>query len=644
MNKLLTRFTPIEAALLLLLTLAEFGCGGAVNKASQTETSSSSSSITITVSPATATVQAGALQQFTAVVSGTANTALTWAVNNTPGGNSTVGTISSSGVYAAPTSVSSPTVTVTATSVADTTKSASSTVNLTAAPPGVNVSIAPTSVSLSAGGTQQFTAAVSGTTNTAVTWTATGGTIASSGLYTAPSTTGSYTIQATSVADSTKSASATVAVSAASGSVSVAITPTSVSVAGGATQQFSATVSGTSNSAVNWLVNNTTGGSSTVGTISSAGLYSAPACSSLTGVTVTAQSVYDTSKTASSSVTLTSASSSSSDRYVSPSGSDSNNGSACSPWASIEHATAAAQPGWTVHVAPGTYTAAVTTSVSGTASARIRFISDTRWGAKIKTTGAYQVWNNTANYIDIVGFDISGDGNQGILNYASNVRVIGNHVHDIIVPNIGCNEGGAGIDHASYTASNNDTIGNLVDHIGTTNSQSCGQGIYHAVPGGHIFNNIVNNVTQYGIQLWHAATNVSIANNLAFNCSYGGIMVGAGDAGATTADNVIVTNNIVLNDTYYGIREEGSTGTHNVYANNLALGSSTQIYLQNGLSATNTVSADPKFVNYQANGSGDYHLSSGSPAIDHGTSQVAPTDDLDGAPRHAGAGIDSGPY
>jgi len=415
-------------------------------------------------------------------------------------------------------------------------------------------------------------------------------------------------------------------------------------VAGGATQQFSATVTGTSNSAVNWLVNSTPGGSSTVGTISSAGLYSAPACSSLTGVTVTAQSVYDTSKTATSSVTLKSASSSSSDRYVSPSGSDSNNGSACSPWLTIEHAAAVVQPGWTIHVAPGTYTAAVTTSVSGTASARIRFISDTRWAAKIKTTGAYQVWNNTANYIDIVGFDISGDGNQGILNYASNVRVIGNHVHDIVVPNIGCNSGGAGIDHASYTSSNNDTIGNLVDHIGTTNSQSCGQGIYHAVPGGHILNNIVNNVTQYGIQLWHAAANVSIANNLVFNCSYGGIMVGAGDAGATTADYVIVTNNIVLNDTYYGIREEGSTGSHNVYANNLAVGNSTQIFLQNGISATNTVSSDPKLVNYQANGSGDYHLSSGSPAVDHGTSQAAPSYDRDGAPRPFGAGFDIGPY
>lgn len=48
----------------------------------------------------------------------------------------------------------------------------------------------------------------------------------------------------------------------------------------------------------------------------------------------------------------------------------------------------------------------------------------------------------------------------------------------------------------------------------------------------------------------------------------------------------------------------------------------------------------PVFVNT----SGDFHLKTGSPAIDKGTSTVSPSDDLDGNSRPSGAGIDIGAY
>src|SRR5207302_9627902 len=64
------------------------------------------------------------------------NTQVTWQVNTVAGGNATVGTISTAGLYTAPGTVPSPaTVTVTAVSVADSTRSASATVTITA-PPG----------------------------------------------------------------------------------------------------------------------------------------------------------------------------------------------------------------------------------------------------------------------------------------------------------------------------------------------------------------------------------------------------------------------------------------------------------------------------------------------------------------------------
>lgn len=158
----------------------------------------------------------------------------------------------------------------------------------------VAVTISPTSVTLPSGGTQPFIATVTGTSNTNVTWAATCGTINSGGLYTAPTTTGSCKVTATSVADTTKSASATVTM--ANGSVSVAISPTTVNLAPAGTQQFTATVTGSSNTTVTWAT--------TCGTVSSSGFYTAPTTTGSCKVTTT--SVADTTKSATATVTVAS--------------------------------------------------------------------------------------------------------------------------------------------------------------------------------------------------------------------------------------------------------------------------------------------------------------------------------------------------
>jgi uncharacterized repeat protein (TIGR03803 family) len=91
-------------------------------------------------------VAVDATQEFTATVTGTSNTAVTWSVNSTVGGSSTVGSVSSTGLYTAPDFVpSSGSVTVTATSQADSTKSASATVSLTYPAPILS-SVSPTYV------------------------------------------------------------------------------------------------------------------------------------------------------------------------------------------------------------------------------------------------------------------------------------------------------------------------------------------------------------------------------------------------------------------------------------------------------------------------------------------------------------------
>ena len=70
---------------------------------------------TVTVTPATWNVQENTQQQFNASVANTSDTAVTWQVNGVTGGNATVGTISSSGLYTAPLVIPNPaSVTITA--------------------------------------------------------------------------------------------------------------------------------------------------------------------------------------------------------------------------------------------------------------------------------------------------------------------------------------------------------------------------------------------------------------------------------------------------------------------------------------------------------------------------------------------------
>src|SRR3954468_259925 len=63
--------------------------------------------------------------------------------------------------------------------------------------------------------------------------------------------------------------------------------------------------------------------------------------------------------------------SASSVHYVSPSGSDSGDGSELHPWASIQHADLLVRPGDTVVVGDGTYRGDITLASSGTAQHRI---------------------------------------------------------------------------------------------------------------------------------------------------------------------------------------------------------------------------------------------------------------------------------
>jgi len=165
-------------------------------------------------------------------------------------------------------------------------------------PAPVAVSISPATVTVNTSGTQTFTATVTGSSNTAVTWSVGvgGGTITSAGVYTAGTIAGNYQVRATSVADPTKSAVAQVTVKKPSSGIGVTISPTDVTVGPEEEVHFTATVSGTSNKAVNWF----TSGSAK---ITADGVYTSPEVGG--NYTVTVKSVADPSASATARVTVT---------------------------------------------------------------------------------------------------------------------------------------------------------------------------------------------------------------------------------------------------------------------------------------------------------------------------------------------------
>jgi hypothetical protein len=357
-------------------------------------------------------------------------------------------------------------------------------------------------------------------------------------------------------------------------------------------------------------------------------------------------------------------------RYVSPTGDDGNRGSRARPWRTIEHAAARVRPGGTVHVAPGHYRGPLTIPRGGTADRPVRFVSERRWRARLSATSkdSLAVVEIRGDHVTFQGFDVTGsggDGTAGIHVEGSHDAVVGNHVHDLAAP---CHDGGngaAGIvvggGRAGYRNHDGLVARNLVERIGSgPRDGSCRlvHGIYAAVPRVTIINNIVHHAVGDGITSWHAARELTIANNLSTANGGAGILIGSGDGGATDAghQDTLVSNNIVYRNVLYGITEssdgEHPVGPRNRYLHNLSYanrdGDTDPRSGVGGLYPraieSRNLNADPLFAPQVMKGSGhEYTLEPTSPAVDAGTCAGAPHSDFDGAGRPQGRGVDIGP-
>ncbi|MGA7218819.1 MAG: hypothetical protein WBX38_10915 [Candidatus Sulfotelmatobacter sp.] len=246
----------------------------------------------ITVSPSSENfVPVSGTFQFTATVTGSSNTGVTWglqpnlgcAVSSSNGG---LGTISATGLYTAPSTIpiSPCAVVVTATANADSTAQFQTLIYVQVA---VSITTLPPQNQVATGASFQFGAMVSGSSGNGaqvVQWQVTtpnGGTIiASSGFYTAPSTPISgVTITATSVFDTSArppSGTATISVVSGPGAGAISISPAGASIPVGGTFQFTATEFGVANPKLHWSLTGGGCGTSNLGAINESGVYTAP--------------------------------------------------------------------------------------------------------------------------------------------------------------------------------------------------------------------------------------------------------------------------------------------------------------------------------------------------------------------------------
>ncbi|GGA27242.1 right-handed parallel beta-helix repeat-containing protein [Dyella nitratireducens] len=275
--------------------------------------------------------------------------------------------------------------------------------------------------------------------------------------------------------------------------VTVAVSPTQVSLSANGTQPFTATVSGSSDQNVTWLVNGVPGGAPSLGTISASGVYTAPAGAPASfTATVTAQTDAAPLATSRASVAVAASTYGGSTYYVATTGSDSASGGATTPWRTIQHAMNTVPAGATVQVAGGTYNELVTITRSGTATAgyitlmsapgQLATIDGTGLGVPQGQQGLITLQN--ASYVRVIGLQLQ--------NYTSNssnlvpaglfiegsgdhIEIRNNHIHNIVTTvktSSGDAFGLAVYGTATTPISNLIIDGNELDHLTTGYSES----------------------------------------------------------------------------------------------------------------------------------------------------------------------------
>ena len=387
--------------------------------------------------------------------------------------------------------------------------------------------------------------------------------------------------------------------------------------------------------------------------------------------------------------------------FVSPTGSDSANGSYATPWQTLQHAQSAAVAGDTIYVmdgvqqvTPDANSAALTLLQDGTSSSPIALLAypgatptvgsptGTQYGIYVKSakswvigglqiTGlAAAVYASSSPNLRLVGNDIScpnATGSGACVNSrgANGAKIFGNHIHDA---------GAAGGANAAYQAVYGDANGWNVGWNEVAHANGC-YGVQLWKPGRNLLNLTVHDnfihdtvcsaaslpgvdVSRGAVKLYNnviarAGTGPDPGNSSYFAC----LQVGGSGAGT-----VQITNNTLSDCGAAGGSQAGALAisTPAAFTDNIVTTTGSETYLApatgggqlsgsndlffgsgtapSGLSAT--LNADPLFV---APASDNYRLQSTSPAIDHGAT-AGVVFDFDGVKRPQGTAYDIGAF
>src|SRR5439155_506450 len=179
----------------------------------------------------------------------------------------------------------------------------------------------------------------------------------------------------------------------------VTVSPAAASVSVGATVQLTATLKDASGNVLTGRSVTWTSSTPTLAPVSGTGLVTGLGAGTAT-ITATSE---EQSGTSAVTVTLVSDPTplytlgNGANYYVAPSGSDANPCTAAAPCYTMARVSQLMRPGDNAHFAAGNYTWTYSgnkVTVSGSASAPISYVSDTKWGGKVYGSGCDPIWND----------------------------------------------------------------------------------------------------------------------------------------------------------------------------------------------------------------------------------------------------------
>ncbi len=229
----------------------------------------------------------------------------------------------------------------------------------------------------------------------------------------------------------------------------MSVSPPSAALQPNGTKQFQATVHGSTDTAVTWLVNGVRGRAPSTGVISEGGLYTAPAdVAKPLAVTVEATAAASPTATGDAAVNVVAVTNVGHTYYVATTGNDDNPGTASSPWRHIQHAVETAPSGSTIWVHGGVYNELVTITRSGygpggftsleAVAGQTATIDGTGLGIPNGQNGLVTI--NNASYVRVVGFEIRNYVSDSAANVpigiyvegaGSYIELLDNHIHNI---------------------------------------------------------------------------------------------------------------------------------------------------------------------------------------------------------------------